>query len=69
MTIQADEKHKDYAHYAAHCLYLMNAATDPDSRSIQREMATEWLKLADAIRHLFESEKATEAASIGGLVG
>ncbi len=69
MAIQAEEKHKDYAHYAAHCLYLMNAATDPDSRSIQREMATEWLKLADAIQHPLESENATEAVSIGGLVG
>ena len=58
MAIQAEEKHKDYAHYAAHCLYLMNAATDPDSRSIQREMATEWLKLADAIRHPLESENS-----------
>jgi len=62
MAIPADEKQKDYAHYAAHCLYLMNAATDPDSRSIQREMAAEWLKLADAIRHPLQSEKAAEAA-------
>jgi hypothetical protein len=43
------EKRKDYAHYAAHCLYLENAATDPDAREIQRSMAAEWLKLADAI--------------------
>jgi len=43
------EKHKDYAHYAAHCLYLENAATDPDAREIQRNMAAEWLKLADAV--------------------
>jgi len=50
MSIQNSDKYKDYAHYAAHCLYLVSAATDPDSRAIQREMATEWLKLADAIR-------------------
>ena len=62
MAIPADAKQKDYAHYAAHCLYLMNAATDPDSRSIQREMAAEWLKLADAIRRPLQSEKAAEAA-------
>jgi hypothetical protein len=59
MAIPANEKHKDYAHYAAHCLYLMSAATDPDTRDIQREMAAEWLKLADAIRDPLESEGMT----------
>jgi hypothetical protein len=32
-------------------MYLVTAATDPDARTIQREMAAEWLKLADAILH------------------
>ena len=50
MSISSDEKYKDYAHYAAHCLYLETAASDPDSRAIQREMAAEWLKLANAVR-------------------
>jgi hypothetical protein len=50
MSIQNSDKYKDYAHYAAHCLYLVSAATDPDSRAIQQEMAAEWLKLADAVR-------------------
>jgi hypothetical protein len=50
MAISSDEKYKDYAHYAAHCLYLETAASDPDSRAIQREMAAEWLKLANAVR-------------------
>ena len=50
MATPMNDKYKDYAHYAAHCLYLETAATDPDSRAIQREMAAEWLKLADAIR-------------------
>jgi hypothetical protein len=49
MNIQTDNKHRDYAHYAAHCLYLVTAATDPDARAIQNAMAAEWLKLADAI--------------------
>jgi hypothetical protein len=49
MTSPKNDKHKDYAHYAAHCLYLQTAASDADSRDIQREMAAEWLKLADAI--------------------
>jgi hypothetical protein len=51
MTSPVNDRYKDYAHYAAHCLYLVTAATDPDSRAIQREMAAEWLKLADAIRY------------------
>jgi hypothetical protein len=44
-----NEKHKEYARYAAHCLDTMAAATDPDSHAIQREMAIEWLRLADTL--------------------
>jgi len=50
MATSKDDKQKDYAHYAAHCLYLETAASDPDSRAIQREMAAEWLKLAEAVQ-------------------
>jgi hypothetical protein len=46
-----NEKRKVYAHYAAHCLHMVTAARDQGSRAIQREMAAEWLKLADEIRH------------------
>ena len=49
MAIPATDKHKDYTHYAAHCRYLMTTAGDPDFHAIQREMAAEWIKLADAI--------------------
>jgi hypothetical protein len=42
--------HKDYARYAEHCLKIVTAITDQESRRIQREMAAEWLRLADAIR-------------------
>jgi hypothetical protein len=42
-------KHKDYARYAAHCLHMVTVTKDQDSRAIQREMAAEWLKLADAV--------------------
>jgi hypothetical protein len=68
MAIPENDKHKDYAHYAAHCLYLMTAAKDPDSHAIQREMAAEWLKLADAIRHPLESEEMIKAVSTGDRV-
>ena len=50
MAIPESDKRKEYAHYAAHCLYLVTSATDPDSRAIQREMAAEWLKLADSFQ-------------------
>jgi hypothetical protein len=44
-------KHKAYVRYAEHCLHMVTVAKDQDSRAIQREMATEWLKLADAVLH------------------
>jgi hypothetical protein len=43
-----NEKRKEYARYAAHCLQMVAAAKEQESRSIQREMAAEWLKLASA---------------------
>jgi hypothetical protein len=49
MANPKNEKRKQYAHYDAHCMYLVSAATDPDARTISREMAVEWLKLADAV--------------------
>jgi hypothetical protein len=49
MAIPNGDKHKQYANYAAHCLGV--AAGQPDRRDIQREMALEWLKLADALLH------------------
>jgi hypothetical protein len=43
------DTHKEYARYAAHCLDVVTVAKSQDDRAIQREMAAEWLKLADAI--------------------
>jgi hypothetical protein len=57
MRISGNDKHKDYTHYASHCLSLTTAAIDRDSRVIQREMAAEWLKLADAMRYPPKSEE------------
>jgi hypothetical protein len=51
MAIPKNDKHKEYARYAAHCLTMVNAARDSETRTVQREMAAEWLRLADAIRH------------------
>jgi hypothetical protein len=66
MATPINDKYKDYAHYAAHCLYLETAATDPDSRAIQREMAAEWLKLADAIR-FHQSATTVRSSRLGSL--
>jgi hypothetical protein len=51
MAIPMNYKHKEYARYAAHCLNIMSTTKDQDARAINREMATEWLKLADAVLH------------------
>jgi hypothetical protein len=44
-----NDKHKEYAHYAEHCLQMVPKIPDQEYRAIQREMAAEWIKLADAI--------------------
>ena len=45
-----NEKPKEYARYAQPCLQLVATTTEQEARSIQREMAAEWLKLADVVR-------------------
>ena len=49
MAIPKNNTHKDYVRYAEHCLNMVTVAKDQDSRSIQREMAAEWIRLADFI--------------------
>jgi CheY-like chemotaxis protein len=48
MMVDSNDNHKKYARFAAHSLEMATVATDPDSRALQREMAIEWLKLAEA---------------------
>jgi hypothetical protein len=50
MAIPKTDKHKQYARYAAYCLDMVAVTRDQESRTIQREMAAEWMKLADAVR-------------------
>jgi hypothetical protein len=38
---------KDFTRYAEHCLNMVASTTDQELRCIQREMAAEWLRLAD----------------------
>jgi hypothetical protein len=51
MAVPAEGKHKQYARYAEHCLQMMPAITDQEYRDVQREMAAEWLKLAQTLLH------------------
>ncbi len=49
MASPKNSKHKEYAHYAVHCLKMVPVAPSQEYRALQREMAAEWIKLADAI--------------------
>ena len=51
MAVPENNKHKDYGRYAEHCLKMVPHAPDQEYRNVQREMAAEWLKLADAVLH------------------
>ena len=43
------QRQDEYRRYADHCLKMVAPAPNREDRVIQREMAAEWLKLADAI--------------------
>jgi hypothetical protein len=51
MAVLKSNKHKEYAGYAAHCLNMVAATKDQAARALNREMAAEWLKLADMALH------------------
>ena len=57
MTVLKNDTYKDYTRYAEHCLNMVAAITDQEGRRVQREMAAEWLRLADAIRPPLKSWK------------
>ena len=42
-------KYTEYVLYAQHCLGMAKMAPDQQARMIQRDMAAEWLKLADQL--------------------
>jgi hypothetical protein len=51
VAIPKNGRHKEYVSYAARCLQMVPPVADQKYRAIQREMAAEWLKLADALIH------------------
>lgn len=40
-------KREEYVRYAEHCLRIIDIIPDQDSRMLHREMAAEWLRLAE----------------------
>ena len=57
MTLPKNDKFKDYTRYAAHCLNMVASTRDQELRCIQREMAAEWLRLADVFDALRKSKQ------------
>jgi hypothetical protein len=51
MAQLTNDKHKEYVRYADHCLKMIGTKQDQESHYINREMAAEWLRLADAALH------------------
>jgi hypothetical protein len=51
MAVLDSDRHRQYARFAMHCLSRDTANSDPDHRMIQREMAIEWLRLAEGTLH------------------
>jgi hypothetical protein len=47
MAVQPTDKRELYVGYSAYCLKLAKVAFDDQSRTMLREMASEWLKLAE----------------------
>jgi hypothetical protein len=47
MAERSIEDRERYVGFATHCLQLAKLATDQESRTILKEMAAEWLKLAE----------------------
>jgi hypothetical protein len=50
MAILDKDKFKEYTRFASYCLDLVTITSDEEVRCVQREMAAEWLALADAVR-------------------
>jgi hypothetical protein len=45
---RADRKN-EYGEFAEHCLHTVRMMPDQASRTVQRQMAVEWLRLADTL--------------------
>jgi hypothetical protein len=57
MAVSKRDKRKEYSRYAVHCLNLVTEIKSQDDRTINREMAAEWLQLADSSVHPLKPKK------------
>ena len=57
MRAPKNDKFKDYTHYAEYCLNAVASTRDQELRCAQREMAAEWLRLADLVRRPHKSKQ------------
>jgi predicted RNase H-like HicB family nuclease len=48
MVDRSIDKRPQYVAFATHCPQLTKVASDRQSRTVLRDMAAEWLKLAEA---------------------
>jgi hypothetical protein len=63
MAVPKSVRRRDYIRYAEHCLSLVPAISARDDRAINREMAAEWLRLADATAHPLKPDAMKAALS------
>ena len=47
MPKPTNSEFKKFSNYAAHCLQMVTVIKDQEARCILREMAAEWIRLAD----------------------
>ena len=50
MPALKNDKFREYTRYAEYCLNMVASTRDQELRCAQREMAAEWLRLADVVR-------------------
>ena len=50
MPTLKNDKFREYTRYAEYCLNMVASTRDQELRCAQREMAAEWLRLADVAR-------------------
>jgi hypothetical protein len=56
VPVPTNNKLRVYSRYAAHCLHMVTVTRDEESRSLFREMAAEWVQLADALLDPYERD-------------
>ena len=49
VRISRADKADEYMHYAEHCMKTARTISDREHRTLHREMAAEWIKLAQAM--------------------